>query len=110
MSSIRCRCHEKRDRAPGIYEYVSRVRDEAARGARGKATKQTPRAPAAARAPSTGSRQAGDLPPGPTVHGRPGGPPPEMKGEEIEVIAPMNYGDREAQPEATPGGKRERKG
>jgi hypothetical protein len=33
-----------------------------------------------------------------------------MKAEEMEVIAPMNYGDREAQPEATPGGKRERKG
>jgi len=26
------------------------------------------------------------------------------------VIAPMEYGDREAQPEATPGGKIQRKG
>ena len=33
-----------------------------------------------------------------------------MKAEEMDVIAPMNYGDREAQPEATPGVRRERKG
>ncbi len=91
------------------YEYVSRVRDQVARAV-GKPSKEAPRAAAAVRAHSTGSGQAGDLPGGPTVHGHPGGPPPEMKGEEIDVIAPMNYGDREAQPEATPGGKRERKG
>lgn len=84
------------------YEYVSRVRDQVARSA-GKPAKETPRTAAAPRRP-------GDLPVGPTVHGRPGGPPPDMKAEEMEVIAPMNYGDREAQPEATPGGKRERKG
>jgi hypothetical protein len=83
------------------YEYVSRVRDQVARAV-GKPAKDGPRVAAAVR--------AGDLPAGPTVHGHPGGPPPEMKGEEIDVIAPMNYGDREAQPEATPGGKRERKG
>ena len=84
------------------YEYVSRVRDQVARSA-GKPMKELPRTAAAPRKP-------GDLPAGPTVHGRPGGPPPDMKAEEMEVIAPMNYGDREAQPEATPGGKRERKG
>lgn len=84
------------------YEYVSRVRDQAARSA-GKPAKELPRTAARPRRP-------GDLPAGPTVHGRPGGPPPDMKAEEMEVIAPMNYGDREAQPEATPGAKRERKG
>jgi hypothetical protein len=84
------------------YEYVSRVRDQMARSG-GKPVKELPRSAAAPRRP-------GDLPAGPTVHGRPGGPPPDMKAEEMEVIAPMNYGDREAQPEATPGGKRERKG
>jgi hypothetical protein len=30
--------------------------------------------------------------------------------EELQMLAPMEYGDREAQPEATPGAKRERKG
>ena len=36
--------------------------------------------------------------------------PPSTKGEEFEVITPMDYGDREAQPEPTPGVKLPRKG
>lgn len=83
------------------YEYVSRVRDQVASRVPGK-TPPAPAAPVRAR--------AGDLPAGTTIHGRPGGPPPDMKAEEFEVIAPMEYGDREAQPEATPGGKIQRKG
>jgi len=83
------------------YEYVSRVRDQVAARA---ANKPRQPAPIAARA------RAGDLPEGNTIHGRPGGPPPEAKTEEFQVIAPMEYGDREAQPEATPGGKIQRKG
>ena len=51
-----------------------------------------------------------DLPAGPTIHGRPGGPPPDTKAEDFQIIAPMEFGDREAQPEATPGGKIQRKG
>jgi hypothetical protein len=81
------------------YEYVARLRDRAARSP-GKVT-LTP-APADAR--------AGDLPGGPTIHGTPGMPPPEAKMEDLEMLAPLEYGDREAQPEATPGAKRERKG
>lgn len=83
------------------YEYVSRVRDQVASRVAGK----TPAAPATVPRPP-----AGDLPDGNTIHGRPGGPPPEAKTEEFQVIAPMEYGDREAQPEATPGGKIQRKG
>ncbi len=83
------------------YEYVSRVRDQEAARVAGKTP---PVAVAAVRA------RAGDLPGGNTIHGRPGGPPPEAKAEEFQVIAPMEYGDREAQPEATPGGKIQRKG
>jgi hypothetical protein len=83
------------------YEFVTRYRDQVARS-QGKSSK--PRS-----APSTAT-MAGDLPAGPTIHGRPGGPPPEAKMEELQMLAPMEYGDREAQPEATPGGKRERKG
>jgi hypothetical protein len=81
------------------YEYVARLRDQVARS-QGK-VKLTP-APVAAR--------AGDLPAGPTIHGKPGGPPPEAKMEDLEMLSPLEYGDREAQPEATPGAKRERKG
>lgn len=49
-------------------------------------------------------------PPGLTVHGLPGGPPPDVKTETFETIAPMDFGDREAQPEATPGVAIKRKG
>jgi hypothetical protein len=80
------------------YEYVARYRDQVAR-AQGKGLK--PLAPAVA---------VGDLPSGPTIHGTPGGPPPDAKMEDLQTIAPMEYGDREAQPQPTPGGKRERKG
>ena len=55
-------------------------------------------------------RRGGDLPLGATIHGGPGAPPPDAKMEELRMIAPMEYGDREAQPEATPGVRRERKG
>lgn len=84
------------------YEYVARRRDQVARS-QGKLPK--PQAPLDAAA-----TRAGDLPAGPTIHGRPGAPPPEAKMEDLQMLAPMEYGDREAQPEATPGGKRERKG
>jgi len=83
------------------YEYVARIRDQVARAPIAKSAK----APAAAV-----PRMGGDLPVGPTIHGGPGAPPPDAKMEELQTIAPMEYGDREAQPEATPGAKRERKG
>ena len=83
------------------YEYVARLRDQVARAPQGKPLK---------RAPAPAEVMAGDLPIGPTIHGRPGAPPPEAKMEDLQMLAPMEYGDREAQPEATPGGKRERKG
>ena len=83
------------------YEYVSRVRDAVASRVAGKAQA----------APAVRVRaRAGDLPDGNTIHGVPGGPPRDAKTEEFQVIAPMEYGDREAQPEATPGGKIQRKG
>lgn len=83
------------------FEYVSRLRDQVAR-AQGKGAKSSA---AMVAAPS-----AGDLPAGPTIHGRPGAPPPDAKMEEFQMLAPMEFGDRETQPEATPGVKRERKG
>jgi hypothetical protein len=83
------------------YEYVSRVRDQVAR-AQGKGVKASPS--------TVVSASVGDLPAGPTIHGRPGAPPPEAKMEEFQMLAPMEFGDRETQPEATPGVKRERKG
>jgi hypothetical protein len=83
------------------FEFVARLRDEVARGPQGKAAR--------AAAPAAGL-MGGDLPAGPTIHGAPGAPPPDAKTEEFQTIMPMEYGDREAQPEATPGAKRQRKG
>lgn len=57
-----------------------------------------------------GPVQTTDLPPGPTVHGLPGGPPPELKTEEFEVLTPRGFEDREADPEQAPGGRVRRKG
>jgi len=82
------------------YEFVARLRDAVARS-QGKV----------ARPPVAGGPvMAGDLPGGTTIHGSPGAPPPDAKTEELKTIAPMEYGDREAQPQPTPGGRRERKG
>ena len=85
------------------YEYVARLRDQVARS-QGK-VKLTP-----APAEPAQRKAAGDLPVGATIHGRPGMPPPEEKLEDLQMLSPMEYGDREAQPEATPGAKRERTG
>ncbi len=84
------------------YEFVARIRDQVAR-AQGKAAKLGPITPPA-------PRFGGDLPLGATIHGTPGAPPPDARMEDLQMIAPMEYGDREAQPEATPGVRRERKG
>jgi len=83
------------------YEYVARMRDQVARSPQGRI---------AGSMAASGPMMGGDLPAGPTIHGGPGAPPPDAKMEELQTIAPMEYGDREAQPEATPGAKRERKG
>jgi hypothetical protein len=84
------------------YEYVARLRDAAARA-------KPPRPEPPSRTPVRNLRP-GDLPLGPTIHGRPGTHPPATKGEEFEVLTPMNFGDREAQPEPTPGVRLPKKG
>jgi hypothetical protein len=76
------------------YEFLARQRDLAARARPG--AKPTPRAVR----PTSPS----------TIHGRQGTDPPSTKGEEFEVLTPMDYGDREAQPEPTAGRKLPRKG
>ena len=112
------------------FELVARVRDQAAMAAAQATKAKSGAVDHSQHAPSTSLRASGappandarkpqpaavvvrqfDLPKGPTIHGRPGGPPPDTKAEDFEIIAPMEFGDREAQPEATPGGKLPRKG
>ena len=82
------------------FEYVARLRDTAAKAARRPRTAAS--SPAAA--------LPDDLPAGPTIHGHPGRHPVDARGNEFEVITPMDYGEREAQPEPTPGKPLRRKG
>jgi hypothetical protein len=85
------------------YEFVARLRDNIARSKPGQA-------PAPLLAPPSPARSSGALPAGQTIHGRPGTHPPNTRGEDFEVLTPMDYGEREAQPEPTPGKKLPRKG
>lgn len=63
------------------YEYVSRVRETLARG------RYLARRPPAM-APSE------DLPVGPTVHGRPGNPPPEVPTDAFKTFSPLQQDER----------------
>jgi hypothetical protein len=86
------------------FEYVARLRDLHAlmkppSQAKGR---EMPR--------SAGPIQTTDLPRGPSVHGLPGGPPPEITSEDFEILTPRDLGDREADPEQAPGAQMRRKG
>jgi hypothetical protein len=81
------------------YEFVARTRDILARARLAGPRRASPTSPGLTPPPAKL-----------TVHGLPGAPPPDVKGEEFETIAPMDYGDREAQPEPTPGTTIKRKG
>ena len=73
------------------YEFASRFRDSVASG---RPMSRGARARAVAEALSPPVPSA-DLPTGPTLHGRPGGPPPEIPGSDFKTIAPMPYDERE---------------
>lgn len=81
------------------YEFVSRTRDVLASARLAGARRTPPNTPGLA-----------PPPPGATLHGAAGAPPPDVKSEQFETIAPMDFGDREAQPEPTPGTTIKRKG
>jgi hypothetical protein len=87
------------------YEYVARVRDTMAKARQtAPAVKEQKRA---ANEPSS----TGDLPLGPTIHGRPGAPPPEAAaGQRFQIIVPKEFDEREDKPTANPGGKPQRRG
>jgi tetratricopeptide (TPR) repeat protein len=59
---------------------------------------------------AAGPIQTTDLPGGPSVHGLPGGPPPEMKTDEFEVLTPRGFEERETDPGQAPGSRIRRKG
>ena len=84
------------------YEFVARMRESLGRS--------RPSGAAPSPAPKSAAARPSDLPPGPTIHGAPGGPPPGTKGEQFEILTPMEFGDRESQPEPTTGARPLRKG
>ena len=90
------------------YEYVGRLRDAAARSRPNASKADSAAGRGSVIPPQTG--QVDGLPSGPTIHGRPGAHPPATRGDEFEVLTPMNFGDREAQPEPTPGVRLPKKG
>jgi hypothetical protein len=75
------------------YEYAVRFRDKVAKlRPRDRPTKGLP--------PAEPEILSVDLPTGPTIYGRPGGPPPEIPGNQFKTLAPMPYDERE---ETDPG-------
>ena len=88
------------------YEYAIRVRE-----AIGKAKPNAPGKAAAMRAAAKPAEAApGDLPSGPTLHGRPGGPPPAQDMSQFKIVIPKRGDERKENPEAGKGGTKVRRG
>jgi hypothetical protein len=83
------------------YEFVVRTRDALARTRPG--TKAGPGAPKTAAADS-------DLPAGPTLHGRPGGPPAKTDMAQFKIVIPKRGEERKDDPQAGKGNVKVRKG
>jgi hypothetical protein len=86
------------------YEYAIRVRDTLAKAKpapAGKNAKATLKAV---------EEVMGDLPAGPTLHGRPGGPPPATDMAQFKIVIPKRGEERKDNPEAGKGGVKVRKG
>lgn len=86
------------------YELVSRMRDTLARAASARGGARDRKVPAAPEVTSV------DLPSGPTVHGRPGGPPEGTDMSDFKTITPMRYDEREEQMDPGRGRELRRKG
>lgn len=82
------------------YEYVVKLRDSIAKGPKGL----KPNAPSRPEIPGV------DLPTGPTIHGRPGGPPESESMGDFKTVTPMRYDEREEQMDPGRGQKLQRKG
>jgi len=84
------------------YEFVTRLRDTLAKA-------PAKRAKAVSKEAVTQDDTV-DLPPGPTIHGRPGGPPESESMGGFKTITPMRYDEREEQMDPSRGGTLRRKG
>jgi hypothetical protein len=88
------------------YEYAVRVRDNLSKA---RPTPPSKSAQALKTAEST-NEQLGDLPSGPTLHGRPGGPPPKSDMAQFKIVIPKRGEERKDDPQAGKGGVKVRKG
>jgi hypothetical protein len=83
------------------YEYAIRTREALAKSRPTAAKKDT----------RVAARSADDdLPSGPTVHGRPGGPPPATDMNQFKIVIPKRGEERKDAPDAGKGGQKIRKG
>lgn len=85
------------------YEYVVKLRDQVAKGPQKNARD-------AKKGPEPPPDVSVDLPAGPTIHGRPGGPPEGESMGDFKTVTPMRYDEREEQMDPGKGQKLQRKG
>jgi hypothetical protein len=96
------------DASPDVsynYEYVVRLRENLARAKNAPLRKDDMRAAA-----KTSAEAASDLPTGPTLHGKPGGPPKGTDMSQFKIVIPKRGEERKDNPEAGKGGAKIRKG
>ena len=84
------------------YELAVRARDTLSKPRTGAAPK------AAAKPQPTADES--DLPSGPTLHGKPGGPPPAVNMNQFKIVIPKRGEERNDAPDAGKGGTKIRKG
>ena len=94
-------CDARATDAAFNYEFAVRTRDTLA-----KNRANTP--PKAAKV--VARNEDSDLPTGPTLHGRPGGPPPATDMNQFKIVIPKRGEERKDAPDAGKGGQKIRKG
>jgi hypothetical protein len=82
------------------YEFAIRARESLGKQ----------RALSAPKAAASRTEPTGDLPTGPTLHGRAGGPPPSTDMNQFRIVIPKRGEERSDAPEAGKGGTKVRKG
>jgi hypothetical protein len=86
------------------YEYAVRLREALAH------PKPSAKMAAVAAKPAAVDESSADLPAGPTLHGRPGGPPPAANMSQFKIVIPKRGEERKDAPDAGKGGAKIRKG
>ena len=86
------------------YEFAVRPREVAMRA------RPTAAGKAAAAKAALKMSDEGDLPAGPTLHGRQGGPPPATEMSQFKIVIPKRGEERKDAPDAGKGGQKIRKG